>query len=881
MKLLSIELANFRKFRSAITVSGFSDALNIVVEPNETGKSTLLEALRAAFFIRHSAKSELVRSFCPFGDDVAPKVAVHFEIDGAQWRIEKQFLKAPYAALTGPDGRTESDAAEERLQTLLGFEKGNNRGSDPEVRGALGLLWVEQASALSVEAPNRLVRDNIRSALEAEVGMVLGGRRFELVTARVEEAYAAYRTAKSGKSTGKLAAAEAALESAIAQRDAATEMLRAYNQALSQLEEAKSAKRLVERDLADPELAERLRLLSEDLKIAETAQLRLSNATARHGETEAALRSAEQWLQRYEAASSATVRCTDALAAAEKLVIEQQKSSAAALDAVTGKREILGAARTRKIEAEAALDRARAILARRERSDALKRARAQLVEVHRIETLVTEREMATQGTINEDTLAALAVLDRKAIEARILFEAGAVGVDIELLSDIALRIDGDRASSGRRDLVRPTEIVIDKIARIVLTPPSAGGLSAEANLRTADEALTAALESLNVPSYAEARSRVERAVAAALEIATLKRQIETLCPGEPVLALAPGSIALKARLSDQASSVDDIADEASVDVAALDAALQAAREEERIALAHLEAAQHVAHEEEKRLVQLQTERSGAAREADAAAQSLVALKAEADRDAIDKIRAEASKELARRAEALEQARQAAASFDADRIRKGIANIEREQVRGREERLELAERIASLETSIASDGPKGPATIASEAEEVAQAAAARLSRLVEEADALELLRKTLREVSDETSRTFLGPVTRRAARYVERILPGSTPEFDEEMSLTRISRGGTSEASSDLSRGTQEQLAVLTRLAFADLLLEKGAPVSLILDDPLVYSDDGRFEIMTDILAEAATRMQVILFTCRAKAFRHVAGHRIALAPTIS
>ena len=98
-----------------------------------------------------------------------------------------------------------------------------------------------------------------------------------------------------------------------------------------------------------------------------------------------------------------------------------------------------------------------------------------------------------------------------------------------------------------------------------------------------------------------------------------------------------------------------------------------------------------------------------------------------------------------------------------------------------------------------------------------------------------------------------------------------------MSLTGIRRDGTAEASGDLSRGTQEQLAVLTRLAFADLLLEKGAPVSLILDDPLVYSDDGRVEEMTDILTEAASRIQVILFTCRAKAFRHVPGHRITLA----
>ena len=91
MKLISLELANFRKFRKPITISGFSDGLNIVVEPNETGKSTLLESLRAALFIRHAANTDLTRSYCPIGDNVAPKVAVDFEIDGAIWRIEKQF----------------------------------------------------------------------------------------------------------------------------------------------------------------------------------------------------------------------------------------------------------------------------------------------------------------------------------------------------------------------------------------------------------------------------------------------------------------------------------------------------------------------------------------------------------------------------------------------------------------------------------------------------------------------------------------------------------------------------------------------------------------------------------------------------------------------
>jgi uncharacterized protein YhaN len=53
-------------------------------------------------------------------------------------------------------------------------------------------------------------------------------------------------------------------------------------------------------------------------------------------------------------------------------------------------------------------------------------------------------------------------------------------------------------------------------------------------------------------------------------------------------------------------------------------------------------------------------------------------------------------------------------------------------------------------------------------------------------------------------------------------------------------------------------------------------VSLILDDPLVYADDTRLDLMTEILTEAAQHMQVILLTCRERAFRHMIGTRLVL-----
>ena len=210
------------------------------------------------------------------------------------------------------------------------------------------------------------------------------------------------------------------------------------------------------------------------------------------------------------------------------------------------------------------------------------------------------------------------------------------------------------------------------------------------------------------------------------------------------------------------------------------------------------------------------------------------------------------------------------------IKRRIENLDRAASRASDERLELTRRIATLEANVVREGTTGPAGRVADSREDEDAALVACDRLRREADTLETLRKALAQAANDASRTFLAPVTKRAARYVERLLPGCGLSFDEELGLAGVSRSGVDESCGDLSRGTQEQLAILTRLAFAELLLEDGAPISLILDDPLVYSDDARLETMTDILQDASQRMQVILLTCRTKAFRHVDGNRIVL-----
>lgn len=92
----------------------------------------------------------------------------------------------------------------------------------------------------------------------------------------------------------------------------------------------------------------------------------------------------------------------------------------------------------------------------------------------------------------------------------------------------------------------------------------------------------------------------------------------------------------------------------------------------------------------------------------------------------------------------------------------------------------------------------------------------------------------------------------------------------------MTRGGIAYDYENLSRGTQELLALFNRIEFADMMLEQSRPVFLTLDDPLVYSYDRRLDAMKETLTQTAPRMQVILLTCSDRVLRHIPGIRISL-----
>ena len=188
MKIRSIAVNQFKKFTTPMRLDNIADGLNIVVGPNEMGKSTLLDALRAALFEKHSSRARPILALQNDRNQAAPVVELAFEINDGMYRIRKRFVKKPYAQLFCPDGRNlEGDEAEHTLRDLLGFGEPGKTGAKPETLGMWNVLWVQQGQSFGTLYLPDSARSNLHSALESEVGAVLGGKRGRALPDAVEK----------------------------------------------------------------------------------------------------------------------------------------------------------------------------------------------------------------------------------------------------------------------------------------------------------------------------------------------------------------------------------------------------------------------------------------------------------------------------------------------------------------------------------------------------------------------------------------------------------------------------------------------------------------------------------------------------------------------
>ena len=871
--LRSVKIQSFRKFREPIEIEGLKNGLNLIIEPNETGKSTLLEALRAAFFVRHATKNQLAKSYAPHGEAVGPEVNVRFETQIGPWELRKRFLKGEQIELRGPSGKWEGDAAESQLQELLGFARDTSQKGDPSSYGALGLLWVVQAEALSVTAPGGIVRDTVRATLEAEVGQIMGGPAHTRVLRIIQERYAQYWT-PTGKETGRLSAVRDRVKSCLKNLAEDTSSLEALESTFEALETERGRLRILQRDIdldTDPE--DRLKLFQE-LEVARAAAQVFQTRKAEKAVITGRFVALTAIQDRYAAAVAAETEAGQAL---ENAIL--QRSSFAtevetAAEKFTQAQAELQALRGERAAAMQAVKDGEEEHRRFRVQEAIADARQRSVLISELDTQCTSAREIRDAAIPAKKLKALEDRERTIVELRAEVDAGSTQIEYRG-KGVAASLNGDPWSDGLRTLTEETIIGLPGGAELIIRPPK-GTASAKLDLAARLEKQREALLEFGLTSVVDARTRNEASRDATVELRALEAKLEGEAPGNDVIGLAAGQEALKAFLARIYSTEEEapMVKATLPNVRALKDALDAVHASVTKVEAKQDKALNALQQAEGREKPLARAEAGA----ESTLQSVKAQKARIQEqpefpDLTDLIEKESRAESAATV-ALEAAERHASVHSTPLIERKIAAIDTRAKITLARKNELELRIVELETTAVSEGGRGLAERAQTAKEEADEALLQEQQILQQANTAKLLIDTLNEAQSETARTFVGPVAKRAKKHIERLLPGCDLTFTEDFGLEHVIRAGVREGCGHLSKGTQEQLAVLTRLAFADLLLEQGHPVSLILDDPLVYSDDLRLDLMTDIITEASERMQVILLTCRERAFRHLDAHRI-------
>lgn len=226
---------------------------------------------------------------------------------------------------------------------------------------------------------------------------------------------------------------------------------------------------------------------------------------------------------------------------------------------------------------------------------------------------------------------------------------------------------------------------------------------------------------------------------------------------------------------------------------------------------------------------------------------------------------------------LQEAAEAALSDDAFRaLAQQIAAIKAEDTQRSSKVSALRLQLERLIGEQAGADEEGLASQVVACEGELERANKQALRLEGEVAALKLLDMTLSDVEAERRAAVFQPILKRLRPHLSRIFGSVDIAFKDSFALDSLTRNSVTETISALSDGTREQLSILVRISFAQLLADTGRAVPLVLDDPLVFSDDERLAAMCNVLADAHSIAQMFILTCRKAAFQKLPGHRLQI-----
>ncbi|MFD2452321.1 ATP-binding protein [Ideonella paludis] len=796
--------------------------------------------------------------------------------------LEKSFLARKRCALSLGPRQWEGVEAEDQLATLFGFSYAAKGASRPEHTGIPGLLWMEQGQGHLLDvAP---AREHLHDALAGDAGTAwsaLAASGGDDLLGRVQALRAELLTG-TGKARGALAEALSQVQEAEVKLADTDAQLARYAQAVDQWTR--------ERDLLWQEQAERpWEALRAQLAQAQAEQAALAAHEQRCAEDQARLdvlaqtrrllrdqlQAADSQAQDAEWRQATLQQAASALQEAELRLRDAQAPVLASKRAAVAAREALQAARRQAQRQQSRLRHEQAAARCQASEQALGQARKAQAE------LAVRQAEAAALRLSESDLEAL----RQKESACLALEAQgrAVATRIEWHSSqttaVAItRVDGSTAgllASGEPQwLDAEATLLWPDGSRLHITPGGADLAQWAAHQAQALAAFRADLERLQVADVAEAHRLVQQARQARSELALAQQALKLLAPRGMEALQAEHQAALDELLAAQAAlealgpleavegSREPLGDAAELDT--LEQAVAQAQSAEAEALSQQAMAQqaqvraHSQYQQAQQEAQLAQAALAAPERAEALSQA---------RSKLLEVTQHHEALAARLAQAQAQHRAARPDIVAQDVRRLSQSIAQWVSQHQQRREAVAAQHATLVASSALGLQEQRDALASQWAQADR----RASELQRRAQALDLLSQRLAQKRQASLSALQAPLQRKLQRYLELLFPLAEISLDEHLmprQLHRPSRAaGLHEELPALSFGAREQMFLITRLAYADLLKEAGRPTLLILDDALVHTDAERLPAMKRVLFDAAQRHQVLLFSCHPEMWR--------------
>ncbi|HSU38510.1 MAG TPA: hypothetical protein VLJ38_03050, partial [Polyangiaceae bacterium] len=201
----------------------------------------------------------------------------------------------------------------------------------------------------------------------------------------------------------------------------------------------------------------------------------------------------------------------------------------------------------------------------------------------------------------------------------------------------------------------------------------------------------------------------------------------------------------------------------------------------------------------------------------------------------------------------------AAGEDAPRLAARIDALTRELEELEEERNRAHDRAASLQAGQRQQADALGAEAAQEEQTLGAALAERVGRYATLRVATALLERAIERYRIENQ----APILKRAGELFPRLTDEGYSTLRvgrEERGIVAVRADGSELAPHELSTGTRYQLYLALRLASVERVIAGSEPLPLVLDDVTVHVDDARKRRTFAVLADIATRVQILFFT---------------------